>query len=162
MLKLENKSLTFILISGLVMWLGAAAAQGASEPWREAALVAVDHFATSIEVLDEALHEAHEHQSTPEFQKAIEDFHHIEDVLTHLKTALPAEPMETLCHDFAHLLEDLLQIRLDLIALGLQSNAKVVQTWNNMANIFNTELAPFFRTCPPQWSGVVSTAIHTL
>jgi len=141
------------LVGGLALFMGMSNAQ-ALEPWREQALKAADRFATSIEVLDEALHEAYEHQSTEQFKKAIEDIHHIEKVVEHFQGALPSALFPELCQDTAHMVEDLQAVRLDLINLGLQSNPQVVQTWNQMAGVYNNEIYPIFRACPPHsWSG---------
>jgi len=141
------------LVGGLALFMGMSNAQ-ALELWREQAIVAADRFATSIEVLDTSLHEAYEHQSTPQFKKAIEDIHHIEKVVEHFQGALPTAPFAELCGDTSHMVEDLQAVRLDLINLGLQSNPQVVQTWNQMAGVYNNEIYPIFRNCPPHsWSG---------
>src|SRR5688572_26030769 len=122
MLKLGRNT----LLGAMVLVLGAASVQ-AAEYWREQALKAADRLSQRVELLDEALHEAYEHHATPEFKKAIEDMHHIQDVIEHLEASLPAAPFTQCCHDFQHLYEDLVQIRLDLIALGLEYNPQVVQ-----------------------------------
>lgn len=140
-----------MLVASLLVWVGTTTAQAAEE-WRELALRATERLAETVEVLDESLHEAYEHHSTLEFKKAIEDMHHIEAVLMDLTAKLPAAPLADLCQVMHHLYEDLVQIRLDLIALGLEANPKVVETWNNMVNVYNGELTPYFQTCPPSWS----------
>ena len=124
----------------------------AAEQWREKALIAADHLALTIEALDETLHEVYDQHKTPAFKKAVTDIHHIEALVEGLMEDLPAASFPELCEDFSHLYEDLVEIRLDLIALGLQGNPQVVRTWNNMANTYNRELNPFFRNCSHHWS----------
>ena len=143
-----------LLLSGVIAVTGFVAQ---ATPWQDQALAAADRFAERIEVLDEALHEAYEQQQSPEFLKAIEDIHHIEAVLTKLRQDIPTAPFADLCHLRNHLLEDLTQIRLDLIALGLQSNPKVVQTWNAMANSYNNDLNRYFQQCPANWAKCMAT-----
>jgi len=141
-----------LLISGFVALAGVSAQ---ADTWHQQALASADRFAQTIEVLDESLHEAYEQQSTPEFKAAIEDIHHIEKVLTKLRQDIPTAPFNELCQLRNHLYEDLVEIRLDLIALGLGSNPNVVQAWNSMANTYNNDLNRYFAQCAAKWSKVI-------
>lgn len=139
------------LLGALMCLMAVGTAQGVEE-WRVQAGLAANRLGETIEALDETLHEVYNHHSTPAFKKAIEDIHHIERLVQDLVDDLPMAPFAELCHDFSHLYEDLVAIRLDLIHLGLQSNPEVVRTWNNMANVYNNQLNPFFRNCSHHWS----------
>lgn len=139
----------------------AATSQGAAD-WRKQAGIAADHLAQSIEVLDETLHEVDDHHSTPAFKKAIEDIHHIERLVNDLVDDMPAAPYVDLCGDFGHLYHDLVEIRLDLIALGVEAIPSVVRAWNHMANVYNHELLPFFQGCSHQQSWGSDSALELL
>ena len=155
-----SKTVKHALALALVTAVGAGSAWGL-EPWRAAALKAADRLAQAVEVLDETLHEAYEHHSTPAFKKAIEDIHHIEDVVKQMQALLPAGTIHQVCHEVRHLHSDLTKIRLDLIALRLQSNPKVVNAWNAMVHVHNHELIPNFR-CPRHWSDLETGAVDNL
>lgn len=133
-----------------------AATAFAAEPWREASIRAAERMTDRVEILDEALHEAYEHHSSPAFLKTIEDFHHIEKVLAYLRELLPVAPHGQVCREVAHLVEDLNAIRLDLIALKVQET-KVIQAWNDMAAVYNQEMYPHFKTCHRSWTGTEFT-----
>lgn len=154
------------VLLGLVLFSTSQAI--AADPWREGANRAATALANRIEVLDETLHEAYEQHSSEPFKKAIDVIHHIERIVTELKEDVLTLPFTNLCQDFHHIYEDLVQIRLDLIALGLEGNPSVVKSWNDMVYVYNNQLNPYFYQCPassheePHTDGVTYNALGTL
>lgn len=121
----------------------------APEAWRVQVSRIAASLGQSIEMLDETLHDVYEKQQTEPFKNAIEEMHHIEDIVTKFSTEALTAPVPELCREFQHLYHDLVDIRLFLIELGLEKNPHVVERWNYMVSIYNNQLLPYFRNCPP-------------
>ncbi len=146
------------LLSRCVVSLGlviASTGQTAPEPWRVQASQAAHDLADRIEILDATLHEVYDSHGTPEFKKAIEDIHHIEELVLDFASDILSASFPSLCHGYDHLYHDLVNIRSYLIELNLQSNPQVVKDWNSLIDINNNSLLPYFRTCPNRGGGRV-------
>lgn len=153
------KKLTSILMVAFVVTLGATAN---ANDWRQPAAAAAESLAESIERLDEVLHEVYEEQQTEVFKKAVEEIHHIESLVLDLTTDMMTAPFPALCEDFSHLYQDLVDIRLYLIQLGLERNPHVVQRWNEMVHIYNNRLNPYFRGCGHHRADSAENLLETL
>ena len=132
---------------GILALILAVPSAFAADPWRTQASAIAGQLAASIETLDEVLHDVYEKQNTAPFKEAIEEMHHIEDLVTKFSQKILTQPYPELCADYQHLYHDLVNIRQFLIDLGLQNNPMVVQRWNEMVGIYNNRLLPYFRTC---------------